>query len=174
MSDLASAIILFSLAAILHALSFRVLLRLGIRSFMPAFTFVVGFMIQAYCVFSLHPHILPPKYCSTWGTAMPFSSLLLYFFLSWFYIMLTLGAYLGTLSPSTKIMELLKRNGSMTKEEIIRCFSDRDLVRNRLSELVRDRAVAVSDGRFLATPRGRRLVDWIAFYRHILNWKAGG
>ena len=77
-------------------------------------------------------------------------------------------------SPSKKILVLLAQNGSMSFDELLVHFSDKEFFSQRIQDLITTRCVIEHDGWYVLTPAGSRMSMVYQIYQSILGRGKGG
>ncbi len=172
---LAISFFLFGCTAFFHVLLHRVLTNHGMKTFWTTTVFLFGFLFTFWLLFAPLALFGDNNRISSWiFIPLPLTASLSYILLSTIYIVFFASPYAGISSPSFKILALVDRYPKLTKKEILRHFSDGELVDKRLHDLVRLGSVYKQGERYFVSLQGKkidRVVDW---YRELLRWNAGG
>ena len=109
---------------------------------------------------------------SLWTRALPVSSTILYILL----ILLYLSFYVNVklISPSKKIMTLIRDQGAMTYEELKKYFTDSLFIQPRLDELIDSGCTYIEKGRYRLSESGMKIGRLLEMYQKILGRPMGG
>ncbi|MBP6344278.1 MAG: hypothetical protein KA403_10095 [Candidatus Omnitrophica bacterium] len=78
------------------------------------------------------------------------------------------------MSPSKKLLLLLSRNGSMSREELFGHFSDEEFILPRIKELAGIRCIVEHGGWYVLTPTGIQMAKVYVLYQAVLGRNKGG
>lgn len=159
---------IFIICGILHIIIHRFFARRGIFTLKTALIFLPGLFISIY--FS---GFLPRS--ETWrNVSIPYSGVIFYILMVGVLIIFYTTPSFSSISPSTMILTLLKKNGKMSYKKLSGYFSDEPLIIFRLKDLLRDGLIFLKNDKFRVTPKGNRIVKIVDFYRKIFGWRTGG
>lgn len=145
-----------------HIVVHRILVKLGIRTFVSEGIFLPGLFLLAIVFFRT-----PSAF------HFPISSFLFYLLLWVFHAISFSSAYIGD-QPSSRILFFINRSHKVQYGNIARLFSDHELVGRRLDDLLQGRLVLLQKNRLKLLPRGKRLDCLLSAYRRLLRWDAEG
>lgn len=164
MAYLVTSLVVFLFFFFLHVFVHRILEVFGKQTFMSVGIFIAGIAVEAYVAYTIIP---------TTGSLV-MSSIVLYISMAWAYVIFFSAIYLGEVSPSAKIIALVKKKKSVTIGEIIASFSDEEIIVNRLNDTLRAGWIDKRKGRYTLAANGKRLVVFITVWRKILGITRGG
>jgi hypothetical protein len=173
MVSIISACLFFTATLGCHILVSRILLSYGIKSLRLLILFAIGFLIHLQFFVS----IIQPVSIGQQGLLfipLPFTAALLYILLFVFYLIYYLSTYSGEIGPSIKIYLLMRRYGKRTFPQILREFSESDLIEHRLMSLLKGQFVSRKNNTYTILPKGKQLADAIRIYRAFVRWPSGG
>ncbi len=124
----------------------------------------LGFLLLCWVVFRAAWNV--------WRFSLPISSTVIYLLL----IPVYLSFYVNTKfnSPSKMVMVLLRANGTMDYEELLRHFTNEEFVVSRLDDLVKSGCVEEKDGRYRLMTQGRWTAKILEVYQKVLGREMGG
>ena len=105
-------------------------------------------------------------------TALPVSATMLYVLL----VLVYLSFYVNVkvVSPSKKIMTLIRAHKTMTDEELLTYFTDAEFVCSRLEDLVKSGCIYTEEERYRLSKSGARIGWMLEIYQKILGRPLGG
>jgi hypothetical protein len=103
------------------------------------------------------------------GSEVIYSSIILYLLLSLLMSFLYLGVVLGGETPSSMILNALKNNPHMTKEQILSIFSEKILIWKRIEDLSRAGLIKIRESNITATTKGKNITRYIKLYETLFN-----
>lgn len=159
------SILLFFVSVLVHIGIHKLLLKIGIITFKAWFVFLLGFILNSYILFSYSTRASTKE--------LFFVSLLIYPLLALDYILIIMTPYLGYISPSSKIILLLKKKG-MTRKEILNHFSNQEEIDQRLTDLLNDRLIQKTRSHYTIQNKGTMFLRFISFYRNVFNLRSTG
>ena len=148
-------IIFYLLSAIAHIIIHRLLAALNFKSFKSVAIFLIGFFI-----------LINISGLGWW--------LYLYLMLSVLHASLYTSPYLNQRGPSSVILTYVGRKKRVTIDEVYRLFSEKELIGDRLKDLIISGHIRIINGRFVATEKGKILATILGFYRNLIFWQLGG
>jgi hypothetical protein len=128
--------------------------------------FGLGFLTDAGIIAVMH--ILKIS-----GQDLPVSSLLLYVLMALSYIIFAASPVMGEESPSSVIVLMAQKNGSVSYKDILRELSGSNPIRKRLDDLVTSGWVGYQNGRYQILPFGKKLLFPVKIYRSLLKMQTG-
>ena len=171
MIDLMVSLLLFAGAVFIHIFICRRSLTRGllIKQFaviaFSNFFFLILFLIYLPLSRSLAVD-------SFWEMPLPVTSLLIYLLLIPVY--LTFYTNTQLMSPSKKILLILKERGEMTFEELLKELQKENFISTRLRELVQSRCLSLQNGTYQLNSSGRSFARFLRTYQQILGREKGG
>lgn len=168
MAYLALNLFIFIICGILHIIIHRFFAKRGIFTLKTALIFLPGLLITIYISGVL------PRSETWWNVSIPYSGVIFYILMVGILIIFYTTPSFSSISPSTMILRLLKKNGKMSYRKLKGYFSDESLIIFRLNDLLRDGLIFLKNDKFRVTPKGNRIVKIIDFYRKIFGWRTGG
>ncbi len=194
---------MFDLIFSLFFFFFSVAIHLGICRrqkravlLIKTFFFISGFFLLIFWGASwLFHQSFPPAPKSLWTLPLPISATILYILSVFFYLSFYVNVKL--VSPSQKIMTLIREKRCRTYQELLKYFTDSEFVQPRLDDLVDsgcayllscaprmplDSALSktlfleksVEQGRYRLSKNGRKIGRILEIYQKILGRPRGG
>ena len=118
-------------------------------------------------------HYNPPlEIHSVWHLPLPVTSTLLYILLTLIYLSFYVNVKL--VSPSKKIVTLIREHKGMTYSELLKHFTDPGFIQPRLDDLVKSGCAQIKENRYCLSPSGRRIGKILEIYQKILGRPKGG
>ncbi len=161
---------LFILTVSVHIFLHRLLIFYHVKSFKTTLVFGLGFIIY---------FIIAKVYGENSGVVTSIfiplflSGGLLYLLLSLSYCLFYISPYLGEMSPTFQILELLSHLPS-SKIEVHQHFKQTDLVKERLKDLLEQRYIKRIRTKYYPLSRGERLNYLLSIYRRFVGWESRG
>ncbi len=168
MAYLALNLFIFIICGILHIIIHRFFAKRGILTLKTALIFLPGLFISIYISGVL------PRSEIWWNVSIPYSGVIFYILMVGILIIFYTTPSFSSISPSTMILRLLKKNGKMSFRKLKGYFSDESLIVFRLKDLLRDGLIFLKKDKFRVTPKGNRIIKVIDIYRKIFGWRTGG
>lgn len=169
------SLVVFAFTTICHIFLHRLLAKLGIRTFKSVSVYGLGLIfIISLSSFNIIKHLFYNKTGTLQSLPIPITGIVLYSLLSILNIMFFTSPYMGNISPSYKILLLIKNSRGLSKKAILKSFSDQELIGKRLNNLVLDGFLQRNKKLFKILPKGQKLVSVIDYYRSWLKWKSSG
>ena len=145
----------FIIITIVHIFLHRLLAKKGIRTFKSVYIYGLGLILLI-------------------SLSAPATGTVLYSVLSILNIIFFTSPYMGNISPSYKIMLTIKESHGLSKQAILKQFSDQELIGKRLDNLVLDGFLQKKEKLFKILPKGEKIISFIDFYRSCLKWRSSG
>src|SRR3989338_466782 len=168
MAYLALNLFIFIICCILHIIIHRFFAKRRIFTLKTTLIFLPGLIISIY----ISSVILRSE--TWWNVSIPYSGVIFYILMVGILIIFYTTPSFSSISPSTMILKLLKKNGKMSYQKLSGYFSDESLIKLRLKDLHQDGLIFLEKNKFRVTPKGNRIVKIIDFYRKIFGWRTGG
>lgn len=165
---LISAISIFLLSFFIHLLLFKINSKFTVWSFA---IYPCGLLINLVVTFAVIPSFV--SHAGWWGIPLSFSANLLFLLLLGVYFIFLTSILLEDESPATKIFRQIKNQEKARFEELVKTFSDDDLIVKRLQEL-RKSGLITGPKVYRLTARGKNMMKIICFYRKALSWQSSG
>lgn len=162
MMEIILTIGVFSSSFVLHVLIHRLLMKYGIHTFASVAVFFPGFFLLVAIFFRMSSPFL-----------FPLSSLLLYALLFVFHMISFFSASNGDQS-SGRILFFIRDAKRARYQDIRQIFTNEELVKKRLNDLMKGKFVTVEHNRLKLLPKGRLIHSLFSRYRTLLRWDAGG
>ncbi len=161
-----TSIIIFCLSVFAYSIGMRFLRDAEKIPWKIFLIFAAGFCLNAAIIFWLTTQT--PTSQSIWYLPVPLSSMSLYILLVGCYFILSLSSFWKDLSPSIKILFLLKQKKELTHAQILAEFSDRELILKRLDHLCLQKYIHVAKKSYRVSSKGYQLNLFFALYRKII------
>ena len=161
MNDIFVAFVTFVAAFLLQAVIHRVLIFFGKRSLLSLGVYPLSWVGLI-------------GYFFTRQSVLPFTSLLFFGLLTCVYTILFLSIYLHQNSPSTKMYVLIRKNRSMSIKDILKHFSEEEMIAPRLADLARTGYISKQKGIYRVLSSGKKVDKYLSFYRKLLKWESSG
>jgi hypothetical protein len=166
MNSLFVSIALFILTVIFHNVFHRLLLKYHIITFKSVGIFLIVFFVLVVSALL--------EFKGIFHIRINLTIITLYLILSLDYIVVISSPFLGDEGPSSKIVFLLKKHKSLSKDNIINKFSNERLIKKRLNDLTRSKLIEKRNNKYFIISGGKRLVSLIKIYRKTIGWKLVG
>ncbi len=164
------AVSFFMVCILLHIQLHNFLAKRNIMTLKTVYIFIAGALLLAVTLQTLGPFVRSITAISdAIKEPLFFSSLCLYILLSVSFTIFFASPFLGDESPSSKIYLLLKKNGTMTKEELLSYFTDKEIVLKRIDNLIFVGWIEVKNNHLRVTKKGKFIASLIFFNRTLLN-----
>ncbi len=157
---------IFFLSLLIHIFLCRLLKKSKIKTFKTLLIFPLGFMLLIINIFNLSRN--------QFNLTLPLTSVFLFILLSVAFFFLFFGPFIGDIGPTYLIIYLLEQKNALSFQEILRWFSDHELIINRLHFLAAYGYIKKTGQYYTILSKGKRLSNFIDFYRLVLGWYAGG
>ena len=120
------SLVIFLLSIIFHIWLHRWFKKNKIITFKTALIFLVGWWVNLAIMLTFYhsQDFLNQQTSNWWTLPLPLTSVFIFALLSVAYIMLFLGPFLGSISPTFKIILLLHDKKTLTKKDILSSFSN--------------------------------------------------
>jgi len=169
------SLVVFICTTIVHVFLHRLLTKLGIRTFKSVSIYGMGLIFLIFLFsFNIPASLFPDKPGTLMNLPIPITAIVLYSLLSILNIMFFTSPYMNNTSPSYKIFLQIRQSRGLSKQEIVRSFSDQELIGKRLNNLVLDGYLQKNKKRFKILPKGKKIISIIDFYRSWLKWESSG
>lgn len=113
-----------------------------------------------------------------WYLKSPYIITMLMFYagINSFYLIYFFSTKTGEESPSSKIISAVKASiaGGLSKNDILKLFSDEELITDRLMMLKMSGFIKNRKKVFFATNKGGKVAAIVELYRILLGWNIGG
>lgn len=167
MTNILSAIAWLVVSAVLHILINKLRLILPISRVVILLVFFLGSTGNIITNIWLLKHV--PS-----SIPLPLVSIALNIALALAYISITGSPSLGDESPSSKIVLSLLRNGPQTEKQLLKIFSDEEVIGKRLTDLISSRCLYEKRGMLIVALRGEIIARIFIAFRGILRLTQGG
>ena len=115
----------------------------------------------------------PPIYRNfLWSLALPFTATMFYILLTLIYLSFYVNVKL--VSPSKKIMTLIREHKGMKYPELLKHFTDPSFIAPRLDDLVKSGCTRIIENKYRLSSSGRRIGIILEIYQKILGRPKGG
>ncbi len=141
---------------------------LGHRTIYKTFGREFGFISSI--LYFLAGSLLVLLFLSFTNTYLFWTPFVIFTQLSGVYLIFLTGIYLNDSSPSSFIINLLKQKPSQTERQIISAFSNQNLVKKRLDELVIGKYVSYSKLDYRLTKKGQFMAGFLNLLSKYLGW----
>jgi hypothetical protein len=167
------AIGIFIVTVFIHILIHRLLRVFNKKNFFTIVLFILGIgVVWGINHYILSSRIITPLVKDTiWLYPFDFTALVLYIFLSFSYVVYIATPYLGDEGPTAKIILSLLKKQSLSEEEIVHSFRDRDVIEKRITDMIGIKWVENNKSTLTLTPRGTLVARTILLGRRIYGFK---
>ena len=160
----------FFLAAVIHVRICRDQPGLLIKTFLGLA--VAGLAGVCTVFFSLNRNAVIVPHPSLWMIDLSLTATLSYILLIPTYLIFYVNTRL--VSPSQKVLMLIKDRGGLSYTELLRHFDDEELIAPRLADLVTSGCVCRQAENYWLSPHGVRIGKFLDVYQKILGRGMGG
>ena len=131
----------------------------------------LGLIIFGKTSFFIHYNLAPENH-SWWHLPLPVTATLLYVLLTLIYLSFYVNVKL--VSPSKKIMTLIREHKGMTHSELLKHFTDPGFIQPRLDDLVESGCARIIENKYGISSSGKRIGVILEIYQKILGRPKGG
>lgn len=161
MSTFITGCIILFITICCHVALHRLLVLMGRRTFSTAAIYAVGLVIYALLL-------------TVWAMPLALSALMVYGLITVLFLLFFASYFYEGNSPTAQIISIIRQQGRMSKDAILRQFQNDSVIFPRLSRLVSGGFVIEKNRRFIATSKGRAVARLLNAYRKVLRWDKGG
>lgn len=155
------SILLFICVTGVHIVVYRVLVACGVKTIKTVAIYGFGLIVLSWLLLTKH-------------SPFPLTAITVYVLVSMLYIMLFTSPLFGQIGPSVKVFLLAKKYPGITKTEILKHFTDKELIDERVQLFISLGLLTKKNNVFTATARGQSIARIVALYRNIFHWRSGG
>jgi len=168
-------LLFFCFTCVVQLMIHRILMIIGKRTFATVHVLTVGCMINATVIYFLYRSLSPiSQNGSLWFYPIPVSASVLYILLYFAYIIYSVSPYLGQEGPTSRILMLFRKHQKLTEQQLIAAFTDKEIIFDRIDDLVRSKCVTKRGTYILLSPVGSIIARGILKYRTVLGIQRGG
>jgi hypothetical protein len=142
-----------------------------------------GLLVKAFCVMATAGLLLAvaaavaikgqvSHWSLIWQLPLFVTAMLIYILLVPTYIIFYVSTQLN--SPSKEILLLIKKQGSMSREQLAAQMTDDKFIRPRLVDLKQTDYVTYKDSKYRLNPSGIKVARFLNFYQWLLGRELGG
>lgn len=168
MAYVSASIAIFLITEILHIILHRILRAKGILTMKSSVIFLGGLAVDLYAVYSISGETAGRASNGIWLLPIPFSGIMVYIFLSLVFIIFYTHPAVPYISPSTLLLGYLTKK-RMRYSEIIRRFTNKMLIDERLDDLEESGLVIRKGSIYSLTTRGQNLAKIMEFYKRLFG-----
>ena len=176
MIDFGVAIIVFIVTAACHVFIHNVLVSRRRASVKTVALFFPGLLALWVVLLLIHRNqdTSGIAVLDWWTVPLPRSAMITFIVLAVFYILYFGSAFFGDESPSSKIYTFLRKQRTASYAELKRLFSEKELIYDRLHDLVFAGFIAYGGGKYKITSLGFWFTSMVGYYRWFIGWKSSG
>ena len=131
----------------------------------------LGLLIFWKTSFLIHYNSVPDNH-SWWHLPLPATATFLYILLTLIYLSFYVNVKL--VSPSKKIMTLIREHKGMKHSELLKHFTDPGFIAPRLDDLVKSGCAQIKESMYRLSPSGKMVGGILEIYQKILGRPKGG
>lgn len=162
---------IFIVTTLIHIVLHRILLKKGILTIKTAIVFIFGLVIDLYAIRTIFYQSNNSN--NLLWLPVPVSGVMFYLLLSAVLIIFYTAPAFSYVSPSTLLLMLLEKK-KMTKNELLRHFSEEKIIISRLDELQKAGLVDLRRGRCITSKKGEKIAYIMKIYRGLFRWSEQG